>query len=92
VIWIAGILGGWVLLGVLTIWVIHRQRALPAAPVPYWPAAATPCTWCKPVPEGMCTCAGKCGHVNCVGDYTSMAGLTEHDVRWLREQSIRGHE
>jgi hypothetical protein len=92
--WLVVIPVAWILLGAGGLWAWNRFLAsVPALdePVPYWPAA-NPCTWCKPSPEGMCICAGECGHVNCVGDHTSMATLTEQDVQWLREQSTRGHE
>jgi hypothetical protein len=92
VIWLAVIIAASGLVGLFVWWATRPLHlAVMDAPVPYWPAS-NPCTWCKPSPDGICTCTSVCGHVNCVGDHTSMATLTEQDVQWLREQSIRGPE
>lgn len=91
-IWLAAIPAFWVLVILHACWASRRTRSLSTEPVPHWPSGGRDCTWCQVRPDGMCTCTSVCGHVNCVGDYTSMATLTAQDVRWLREQTIRGHE
>ena len=88
-IWLAVLAAASGLIGLFVWWATRPLHpAVMDAPVPYWPAS-NPCTWCKPVPAGDCTCAGKCGHVRCVGDWTSMATLTAADMRllhkWIRE-------
>lgn len=57
-------------------------------------ASAVTCSLCNPsrAGTGRCTCTGQCGHPDCVGDHTSLSGLTVADVRWLRAQKIRGLE
>jgi hypothetical protein len=88
-IWLAVLISASGLIG-LFVWWACRPLHLAAMdePVPYWPAG-NPCTWCKPSPAGICTCTSVCGHVNCVGDHTSMATLTAADMRllhkWIRE-------
>jgi hypothetical protein len=92
VIWLAVIIAASGLIG-LFVWWATRPRHPGGAdePVPYWPAT-NPCTWCKPSPEGICTCTGKCGHVRCVGDHTSMATLTAKDMRLLHKWIREGHK
>jgi len=92
-IWLAAIPAFWVLVIVHTCWAKRRDAAAPPVrPVPYWPAEANPCTWCQVRPEGMCTCTSMCGHVNCVGDHTSLATLTAADMRLLDKWIKEGRE
>jgi hypothetical protein len=94
VIWIALIPAVWALVGAGVLWGWNRFLAsVPDVdePVPYWPAAG-PCTWCKPVPEGMCTCTSVCGHSRCIGDHTSMAVFSDEDWGELQRLLREGHE
>lgn len=43
-----------------------KAAAADEQPVPYWPPETNPCTWCKPRPDGRCSCTAKCGHIRCV--------------------------
>jgi hypothetical protein len=82
VIWLAVIISASGLVGLFVWWAMRPQH----------PASSNPCTWCKPSPEGMCTCTGECGHVRCVGDYTSLATLTAKDMRLLHKWIREGHK
>jgi hypothetical protein len=66
-----------------------RSAGDPTQVVPHWPSGGGTCTWCQVVPVEPCDCAGKCGHVRCVGDYTTLATLTAADMRllhkWIKE-------
>ena len=87
------VLGTYALFVLGVLWINHRHWRAASAddPVPYWPAPNL-CTYCKPAPEGNCICAGKCGHVRCVGDHTSLATLTAQDMRMLQQWLREGHE
>lgn len=77
--------------GVVTVAVCWAASRLPARTPPPRPPAS-PCTWCKPEPRGMCTCAGVCGHIRCIGDHTTLGTLTAQDMRLLRKWIREGHE
>lgn len=75
----AGAFTGWVIPWWFRHWVesltlaAETTHAADDLPVPYWPADPVDaqvdswnCTWCRPKPDGRCTCSGKCGHIRCV--------------------------
>lgn len=92
-IWLGLILAVWLAVFLLAYrWAArHAEAADPDEPVPYWPAAGT-CTWCQVRPEGVCTCPGKCGHVNCFWNQKHLAAITDADLRLLDKWIREGHE
>jgi hypothetical protein len=75
----AGIILGWLACCCWRSWrhasavIAESQHAADEQPVPYWPADpvnaavdAFNCTWCRPRPQGRCSCSGRCGHIRCV--------------------------
>jgi hypothetical protein len=90
VIWLALIPAVWFLVAVAALWIWSRMphADTPAPPRP----PSSPCTWCKPSPEGMCTCTSVCGQINCIGDHTSMAVFSDEDWGELQKLLREGHE
>ena len=43
-----------------------RGLTSPAPDDGYQQVRSMLCTWCKPVPRGLCSCENRCGHVRCV--------------------------
>jgi hypothetical protein len=91
VIWVA-VIAAVAVVTVAALVTINRQAARGAGESAPLRPPSSACTWCQPVPGGMCTCTSVCGHIRCIGDHTSMAVLTAADMRMLHKWIKEGRE
>lgn len=83
------ILAGLAVFGAAVCWAASRTPARTPPPRP----PASPCTSCKPVPQGKCTCAPrKCGHVNCAAEDTSLSTFEAAEWQRLQDMLREGQE